>query len=63
MGDEALSVAAILDILRSGNFDPLVGTIEDARIEAKGEPYQLSGNERQKQELAKDVSALANAGG
>jgi hypothetical protein len=63
MGDEVLSVAAILDILRSGNFDPLIGTIEDARIEAKGEPYQLSGNDRQKQELAKDVSALANAGG
>jgi hypothetical protein len=42
MADEALSLAAILDILRSGNFDSLIGTIEDARIEAKGEPYQLS---------------------
>src|ERR1017187_943549 len=53
----------ILEVLRDGNFDLLVGTVEDARVEAKGEPYQLALSGWYKQELAKDVSALANTGG
>jgi hypothetical protein len=53
----------IVEILKSGRFDPLRGLAEDVQIEAKGEPYQLLGSDRQKQELAKDVSALANSCG
>jgi hypothetical protein len=52
----------IVGILRRGDFESLVGMIEDEKVEAKGSPYQLS-VDRQKQELAKDVSALGNAGG
>src|SRR5260370_33349391 len=59
---ENRSVDEILGILGKGDFDVLSGTNEDAFIEAKGSPYQLS-TSGQKHELAKDVSALANAGG
>jgi hypothetical protein len=57
-----LSVEAVLEILRSGKFEEITGTIEDGQIEFKGTPYQL-GTDIQKCELAKDVSALANANG
>lgn len=52
----------VLEILHSGEFDRLVGAIEDEHLECKAAPYQLAEN-RQKMELAKDVSALANAEG
>jgi predicted HTH transcriptional regulator len=55
-------IEEIGELLQSGDFESLVGIIEDGKIEAKGSPYQLS-LDRQKQELAKDVSALGNARG
>jgi len=57
------TIDQILGILERGSFDELVGTTEDLYVEAKGEPYRLSSGDLQKQELAKDVSALANSGG
>jgi hypothetical protein len=52
------TVAEIREVLRSADFDALIGTVESVQVEAKGEPYQLSSGDRQKQELAKDVSAV-----
>jgi hypothetical protein len=49
-------------ILASGHFEDLIGAIEDQRLECKVAPYLLQ-HEHQKQELAKDVCALANAEG
>jgi hypothetical protein len=52
----------VLAILEAGDFDALLGTPEALEIEYKGQPYQLD-TEGQKFELAKDVSAFANAAG
>lgn len=49
-------------ILQSGDFTQLVGGLEDDHLECKSAPYNLD-LEREKMELAKDVSALANADG
>jgi Putative DNA-binding domain len=49
-------------IIESGHFDELIGAIEDQHLECKAALYQLQ-HEHQKQELAKDVCALANADG
>jgi Putative DNA-binding domain len=51
-----------LAILAGGNFDQFVGTPEGLEVEFKREPYRLEQGD-QKFELAKDVSALANAAG
>ena len=51
-----------INILKSGHFDQLIGASEDDFLECKAEPYRLD-DEHQKYELAKDVSALANAKG
>jgi hypothetical protein len=56
------SLSEILDDLREARFDALKGVAESFEVEVKGGPYVLS-SERQKHELAKDVSALANAMG
>jgi len=48
--------------LENGHFDELIGAVEDQHLECKAAPYQLQ-HEHQKQELAKDVYALANADG
>lgn len=60
-----LSPAEVLAILEKGDFTALVGVVEDHRLECKGEPYVLHHTEKgtvthYKQELAKDVSSLAN---
>ena len=55
--------AEVLDVLASGNFEPLVGLAETIDVEFKGQPYQIVDHDSQKFELAKDVSALANASG
>lgn len=55
--------AEVLAVLASGNFDPLVGLAETIDVEFKGQPYQVTDHDSQKFELAKDVSALANASG
>jgi predicted HTH transcriptional regulator len=47
-------------LIESGHFQELIGVIEDQRLECKAAPYLLQ-EEHQKQELAKDVCALANA--
>ena len=57
-----LSSDEIKRIIHSGNFDELIGVIENSQFECKGEPYRLD-DDHQKLELAKDVSALANAQG
>jgi hypothetical protein len=57
-----LSVAEILSVLESSQFDLLNDTIEDGQVEFKGSPYQLAADFA-KCELAKDVSALANSDG
>lgn len=49
-------------ILETGDFEKFIGSIEDEQLEYKATPYHLK-NDLQKQELAKDVSALANADG
>jgi hypothetical protein len=51
-----------LAILAGGNFEQFVGTPEGLEVEFKREPYRLEQDD-QKFELAKDVSALANAAG
>jgi len=59
---KVLSVPEIEAILVSGRFDEFLGAVEDEHLDCKGGPYQLD-QDRQKMELAKDVSALANADG
>ena len=49
-------------IVEAGNWLGLVGEIESDFLECKGTPYDLA-NESHRLELAKDVSALANAEG
>jgi predicted HTH transcriptional regulator len=49
-------------ILSSGEFDNLIGRSEDDQLEFKKSPYQLE-DKRQKAELAKDVSSMANVRG
>ena len=55
--------AHIKSILESGEFDSFVGLLEDLEFEAKNStPYDLD-TEKDRYELAKDVSALANSDG
>lgn len=53
-------VEGIISLLESGNFESLIGKPEDLFFECKGSSYQLE-QDREKLELAKDVSAFANA--
>ena len=57
-----LTPEEVVTILESGNFDDLIGVVEDEYVEAKQEPYQLV-DEHNKQELAKDISGMANSKG
>ena len=57
-----LTVAEVLYFLGRGEFDKIVGAAEDEQLEFKGSPYYLV-SDSMKLELAKDVSALANADG
>ena len=56
------NVEGILEKLFEGDFDSILGAVESSWLEAKGGPYILQ-NDRQKLELAKDVTALANSNG
>jgi hypothetical protein len=49
----------VVAILQAGDFDGLLGVLEDNHIECKRAPYQLD-SDHVKLELAKDISALAN---
>src|SRR5438128_1102865 len=57
-----LTLEEVTAILEKGEFDELVGAIENEWLECKAAPYQIN-TDHQRQELAKDVSGLANAGG
>src|SRR5205809_3869016 len=57
-----LSVDQVREVLTSGQFKDFIGILEDETLEFKAVPYQLN-DDRAKQELAKDVTALANVGG
>jgi predicted HTH transcriptional regulator len=57
-----ITLAEVAGILQSGDFTRLLGGLEDEQLECKSAPYNLD-QEREKMELAKDVSALANADG
>jgi Schlafen, AlbA_2 len=51
-----------LAVLDGGDFEALVDVREDIEVEFKRQPYQLD-QESERFELAKDISALANADG
>jgi predicted HTH transcriptional regulator len=57
-----ITVPEVVAILQSGDFTRLFGCLEDDHLECKSAPYNL-GQERERMELAKDVSALANTDG
>lgn len=50
------------EILASGNFENLIGKVENQWFECKKAPYFID-NPKQKQELAKDIVGMANAEG
>jgi len=52
----------IVELLRSGKFESLIGRFENEWIECKRQPYDIDKDE-QKLELSKDVAGLANASG
>jgi hypothetical protein len=52
----------ILEMLRVGNLDALIGEFENEWLECKRQPYGLE-SDIHKMELAKDVAGLANARG
>lgn len=54
-----LTYAQLTDLITNRRFTELVGQTETNLLEAKSGPYQL-GQDKDKSELAKDVSALAN---
>src|SRR5436189_10625 len=57
-----VSVAEVRNALSRRAFDEIIGAIEDELFEAKGAPYQFD-RDLDRYELAKDVSAMANAVG
>jgi hypothetical protein len=59
---KSITIEEAVQILQSGIFDDFLGVVEDHQIEFKGSPYRLD-HDKEKHELAKDVSALANAQG
>jgi predicted HTH transcriptional regulator len=56
------SLNEISEVLSSGHFDQLISSVEYKLLECKGAVYDLKNN-FERVELAKDVSALANAKG
>lgn len=62
MSERVIDRKEILSILESGNFDELLGLIENHWLEFKQEPYRLN-TELGKIKLSKDVSSLANVEG
>jgi hypothetical protein len=52
----------VLEKLEAGDFDSPIGLLESEWLDAKETPYHLE-NHKQKLELAKDVTAMANASG
>ncbi len=56
------SIGEAIAALDAGEFDKFIGTAESPWFEAKEQPYVLK-EDKQRLEFAKDVSAMANAGG
>ena len=52
----------VLDKLEAGYFEALIGLMESEWLDAKETPYHLE-TQKQKLELAKDVTSMANAAG
>ncbi len=59
---KSLKLDELRSLLETGDFDKLIGAVECEWLECKLAPYQVK-EDLQKQELAKDVSGLANADG
>jgi len=59
---KSLNPEQMQDSLERGSFDECIGVVEDHQLECKKEPYQMRRDD-QRQEFAKDVTALANAEG
>jgi hypothetical protein len=59
---KTISLAQCRSLLEAHDYESFLDAVETEDIEFKGEPYRLE-LDPQKQELAKDVSGLANAGG
>lgn len=59
---KTMSAQEVLNALSNGKFDNLIGAVESEGLEFKGAPYRLDST-KEKLELAKDISASANAGG
>jgi hypothetical protein len=59
---KSLNPGQMQDSLERGSFDECIGVVEDHQLECKKEPYQIR-RDNQRQEFAKDVTALANAEG
>lgn len=59
---EEFTVEELDKIIASGDFDLLIGKIENNFFDCKNQPYNLK-NEYSKRELAKDVSSFANLNG
>ena len=49
--------------MEKGNFNELIGIIENESLEFKGSPYHQLSLDAIKQELAKDIAGFANADG
>ena len=58
----SLSLNTLKEIIEQGDFDALIGHTENEFFECKRAIYLLS-DERNKRELAKDVSSFANLNG
>jgi predicted HTH transcriptional regulator len=52
----------VLAIIRAGDFHRLIDRMEGDQIECKGAPYSLNAD-KERFELAKDVTAFANTKG
>ena len=59
---KVISLAECRSLLETGDYDSFLDAVETEHLDFKSEPYRLD-QDLQKQELAKDVSGLANAGG
>lgn len=57
-----MTIKEIKEILVSGEFESLIGKIENQSFECKKAPYILE-NQKHKQELSKDIAGMANADG
>src|SRR5947207_1336566 len=59
----ALTLKDLTLIVESSQFGKLVGEVENDFFDAKGQPYQFDAGDYARRELAKDLTAFANASG